>query len=113
MATNGSGPTGAFAPVLNAMSTMRVGQREQKKAAHQYLESFQKSVGLQKGCCAIGGGIMRLTDFAGGSMADYHRHLGLPSRPRGQVVRGYDIEGKGRYIWGAIGEEQAKDIDHL
>jgi transportin-3 len=45
MASNGSGPTGAFEPVLNAMSTMRDGQREQKKAAHQYLESFQKSVG--------------------------------------------------------------------
>lgn len=44
MATNGSGSTQAFAPVLTAMSTMRDGQREQKKAAHQYLETFQKSV---------------------------------------------------------------------
>jgi len=42
MATNG---TGAFAPVLAAMATMRDGQREQKKAAHEFLESFQKSVG--------------------------------------------------------------------
>ncbi|TVY47973.1 Uncharacterized protein LOCC1_G002611 [Lachnellula occidentalis] len=33
----------AHAPVLTAMATMRDGQREQKKAAHQYLESFQKS----------------------------------------------------------------------
>jgi len=45
MAPNGNGPTVAFAPVLTAMSTMRDGQREQKKLAHQYLESFQKSVG--------------------------------------------------------------------
>jgi transportin-3 len=44
MATNGSGPQGAFAPVLTAMSTMRDGQREQKQAAHLYLEKFQKSV---------------------------------------------------------------------
>ncbi|KAG9234962.1 armadillo-type protein [Amylocarpus encephaloides] len=33
----------AFSPVLTAMSTMRTGQREQKKAAHVFLESFQKS----------------------------------------------------------------------
>lgn len=46
MAQNGSATAVAFAPVLTAMSTMRDGQREQKKAAHQYLESFQKSVGL-------------------------------------------------------------------
>jgi transportin-3 len=44
MTANGSGPQQAFAPVLSAMSTMRDGQREQKKAAHQFLESFQKSV---------------------------------------------------------------------
>lgn len=43
MAQNGSTTAVAFAPVLTAMSTMRDGQREQKKAAHQYLESFQKS----------------------------------------------------------------------
>lgn len=41
MATNG---TGAFAPVLSAMATMRDGQREQKIEAHEYLEKFQKSV---------------------------------------------------------------------
>jgi transportin-3 len=45
MTSNGNGATVAFTPVLTAMSTMRDGQREQKKAAHQYLESFQKSVG--------------------------------------------------------------------
>ncbi|CAG8982242.1 hypothetical protein HYALB_00004476 [Hymenoscyphus albidus] len=33
----------AFAPVLTAMTTMRDGEREQKKQAHQFLESFQKS----------------------------------------------------------------------
>ncbi|KAI9054739.1 hypothetical protein LZ554_001890 [Drepanopeziza brunnea f. sp. 'monogermtubi'] len=40
MVSNG---VGAFAPVLTAMATMRDGQREQKKAAHHYLETFQKS----------------------------------------------------------------------
>ncbi len=44
MPPNGSGPSQAFAPVLTAMATMRDGQREQKKAAHQFLETFQKSV---------------------------------------------------------------------
>lgn len=44
MATNGSGAEQAYAPVLTAMSTMRSGIREQKEAAHAYLESFQKSV---------------------------------------------------------------------
>jgi hypothetical protein len=43
MATNGSAAVG-FAPVLTAMATMRDGQREQKKAAHHFLETFQKSV---------------------------------------------------------------------
>lgn len=43
MATNGGAAVG-FAPVLTAMATMRDGQREQKKAAHHFLETFQKSV---------------------------------------------------------------------
>ncbi|RDL38836.1 uncharacterized protein BP5553_03176 [Venustampulla echinocandica] len=43
MAADGSDPQQAYAPVLTAMSTMRDGQREQKKAAHQFLERFQKS----------------------------------------------------------------------
>ncbi|PVH86057.1 ARM repeat-containing protein [Cadophora sp. DSE1049] len=43
MGSNGNSPAGAFAPVLTAMSTMRDGQREQKKAAHAFLETFQKS----------------------------------------------------------------------
>ena len=34
----------AFAPVLEAMTVMRTGSREEKKAAHSYLEVFQKSV---------------------------------------------------------------------
>jgi transportin-3 len=46
MAANGNGAEQAYAPVLTAMSTMRDGVREQKEAAHVYLESFQKSV-----CC--------------------------------------------------------------
>lgn len=48
MTANGAGPQQAFTPVLAAMATMRDGQREQKKAAHEFLESFQKSVRLQK-----------------------------------------------------------------
>jgi hypothetical protein len=45
MAAMANGSQEAFAPVLTAMSTMRDGQREQKQAAHLYLEKFQKSVG--------------------------------------------------------------------
>ncbi|RQM07947.1 hypothetical protein DH86_00000829 [Scytalidium sp. 3C] len=43
MASDGSQSQQAFAPVLTAMATMRDGQREQKKAAHEFLETFQKS----------------------------------------------------------------------
>jgi len=43
MATNGT-MSQEFAPVLAAMATMRDGQREQKIAAHEFLEKFQKSV---------------------------------------------------------------------
>jgi hypothetical protein len=43
MATNG---TAGFAPsdVLGAVMTMRSGEQEAKKKAHEYLEQFQKSV---------------------------------------------------------------------
>jgi transportin-3 len=53
MASNGSSQQ-AFAPVLAAMATMRDGQREQKKAAHVFLESFQKSVRPWWGYCSMG-----------------------------------------------------------
>lgn len=78
MATNGSGPTGAFAPVLSAMSTMRVGQREQKKAAHQYLESFQKSAEAWQ----ITIGIL-------GSQADPEAKLFAATTLRGKIT--YDV----------------------
>ena len=42
MATNGHG---AYAPVLAALATMQANlDRSQKAQAHEYLESFQKSV---------------------------------------------------------------------
>ena len=46
MATNGTPQ--AFAPgeVLQAMQTMRGSDTDKKKKAHEYLESFQKSVGF-------------------------------------------------------------------
>lgn len=45
MAANGS--AGSFAPdtILAAMTTMRGGEPEKKKAAMDYLTKFQKSVG--------------------------------------------------------------------
>lgn len=45
MATNGA--LEAFAPpdVLAAVMTMRSGEQDAKKKAHEYLERFQKSVG--------------------------------------------------------------------
>ncbi len=54
MASSTSGSTAAFAPVLAAMKTMRDDQREQKKAAHQFLQDFQKSVSHDHAlpCCA-------------------------------------------------------------
>jgi hypothetical protein len=45
MATDGSEPIFAAADVLAAVATMRGGQQENKKKAHEYLEKFQKSVG--------------------------------------------------------------------
>lgn len=45
MAANGA--QGSYTPenVLAAVVTMRGGEREAKKQAHEYLERFQKSVG--------------------------------------------------------------------
>lgn len=44
MATANGSAQEAFAPVLQAVDSMRDGRREQKKVAHEYLEKFQKSV---------------------------------------------------------------------
>jgi transportin-3 len=46
MATTSGNVEAAFAPVLQAVNTMREGNRDQKKAAYEYLEKFQKSVSL-------------------------------------------------------------------
>jgi transportin-3 len=50
MATKGSASEQAFVPVLTALATMRDGQREQKQAAHLFLEKFQKSVCYKEYC---------------------------------------------------------------
>jgi hypothetical protein len=70
MAASGSGQQ-AFAPVLAAMATMRDGQREQKKAAHVFLESFQKSVRSWWGLPYIR--VRRLTANVERGMADHDR----------------------------------------
>jgi transportin-3 len=44
MATTNGDAQQAFAPVLQAVNSMRDGHREEKKAAHEFLEKFQKSV---------------------------------------------------------------------
>lgn len=44
MATNGTQAGFAPADVLGAVMTMRSGEQEAKKKAHEYLEQFQKSV---------------------------------------------------------------------
>jgi len=46
MATTNGSAQEAFTPILQAVNSMRDGHREEKKAAHEYLEKFQKSVGL-------------------------------------------------------------------
>jgi transportin-3 len=46
MATTNGSTQEAFTPILQAVNSMRDGHREEKKAAHEYLEKFQKSVGL-------------------------------------------------------------------
>jgi hypothetical protein len=44
MATTNGNAEATFAPVLQAVNVMRDGHREDKKAAYEYLEKFQKSV---------------------------------------------------------------------
>ena len=55
MATNGAHDAFAPSDVLAAVMTMRSGEQDAKKKAHEYLESFQKSVrcGHESGCCDI------------------------------------------------------------
>ena len=71
MAANGNDPQEAFAPVLTAMSTMRDGQREQKHAAHLFLEKFQKSVGSRPGD-EFPLRVAKLTAMVARGMADHH-----------------------------------------
>jgi hypothetical protein len=47
MATASRSAEQAFGPVLQAVNSMRDGHREEKKAAYEYLEKFQKSVCLK------------------------------------------------------------------
>jgi transportin-3 len=44
MAANGEQGNFSPADVLSALTTMKSGEQEAKKKAHQYLENFQKSV---------------------------------------------------------------------
>lgn len=44
MATTNGNSQQAFGPVLQAVTSMREGGLEEKKAAHEFLEKFQKSV---------------------------------------------------------------------
>jgi len=71
-----------FTPVLAAMATMRDGQREQKIAAHEFLEKFQKSVRKRTNPLQAP---ERLTDFVDGSMENYNWDSAVPSRGRGQT----------------------------
>ena len=49
MAANGaSAPTFALSDVVTAVTTMRTGNNDTKKKAHEYLEKFQKSVRCRK-----------------------------------------------------------------
>lgn len=45
MASNGGEEAFAPSDVLRAVMTMRGGEQDSKKQAHEYLERFQKSVG--------------------------------------------------------------------
>ena len=78
MAAMGNGSQEAFAPVLTAMSTMRDGQREQKQAAHLYLEKFQKSVGSTATMPSILGAT-KLTAMIDRGLADHDWHPAVQS----------------------------------
>ena len=86
MATNGT-MSQEFAPVLAAMATMRDGQREQKIAAHEFLEKFQKSVRERE---IHHSPLERLTNFVDGSMEDYDWNSTVPSRGRSQTICSYN-----------------------
>lgn len=49
MATASNDVQATFAPVLQAVNAMSVASREEKKAAYEFLEKFQKSVRLATG----------------------------------------------------------------
>ena len=48
MAANGEQDNFSPGDVLSALTTMKSGEQEAKKKAHQYLESFQKSVRIDR-----------------------------------------------------------------
>jgi len=72
MATTNGSTQEAFTPILQAVNSMRDGHREEKKVAHEYLEKFQKSVGLISifRCLAFH---FIIDSFSGGSLGGHHR----------------------------------------
>lgn len=95
MAANGD-MLAAFAPVLEAVATMRTGDRPQKEAAHKYLSAFQKSV--RKKCGVIF--CRRITKSRlGGSLADNHRLATIRGRRGSKSVRCYNTQRQGMNIY--------------
>lgn len=68
MASNGSEEAFAPSDVLGAVMTMRGGEQESKKKAHEYLERFQKSVRIKL-----------LVSGDSGLIMCYRKALGRPS----------------------------------
>lgn len=86
MATNGNQETFAPDDVLAAVMTMRGGEQESKKKAHEYLERFQKSVrGFIHGIVWFD---MLIPIPCVEWLVGYHsRHSTVGRRPRGNSVR--------------------------
>lgn len=77
------------------------GWSEGTEESGAYLLGRFPEIGRLHKCCVAAGTLdigywMRLTGFAGRSMAGHHRHSTVYRRRRGQIIRGYNLERKGR-----------------
>jgi hypothetical protein len=78
MATANGDAQQAFAPVLQAINSMRDGHRDEKKAAHEFLEKFQKSVSfIDLSLFPLIPSRLLYSPLVGGSMDSSNRHTAI------------------------------------
>lgn len=104
MATNGAQEAFAPSDVLAAVMTMRGGEQDTKKQAHEYLERFQKSVSHATPPTDLSVEL-GLTWFLEGFVGNHNGDITVQHRTRGNPICRYYSTWEGRRVVMAVREE--------